>query len=277
MVKKEGDRLLRSVYIAIIIVALLLIIAFFTDVYSRFRIGDIVYKRDSPFILGEITGISFFRLSYLVEWTDKSISLEFYNNLAGAKSAEKYLFSSGIKKSKGSKAIQFNKEENFSDYNFDRAIEGVEEGESSIVYISKGISEGLGYNVKCIPEFYCSDFGECIADYNFNELIDQSQFSGRQYRYCKDNNKCMPDLVDSKECSNREEIKIDIVYRCGEEQIGVIGQKSSGSINLMQKNKKGYADIDVNVIGEGYCYYCFDGIRDYDEKDIDCGGSCPKC
>ena len=39
--------------------------------------------------------------------------------------------------------------------------------------------------------------------------------------------------------------------------------------------------ININFVMtkfEGYCDYCFDGIKNYDEEDIDCGGpNCPPC
>lgn len=43
------------------------------------------------------------------------------------------------------------------------------------------------------------------------------------------------------------------------------------------KNKLSISGINYNLENIEYCPWCYDGIKDYDESQVDCGGSCRSC
>jgi len=128
----------------------------------------------------------------------------------------------------------------------------------------------------CDSDFECGEWSECDLDYNIFNLISEKDVKGIQTRTCKDKNKCVQDYIDSKLCSLKEEIVVEKTLWCNQEYID-IKSISGNVIARLRKTEGDYLNVNLNLIGEGYCAYCYDSIQNYDEEGVDCGGSCKPC
>jgi hypothetical protein len=80
-------------------------------------------------------------------------------------------------------------------------------------------------------------------------------------------------------CSINSDTEIERTKWCNEDYLNIyegdklVARVKESEISKFNKiNKISYTDKLPD-----YCSYCFDGIKNYDEEEIDCGGSCPDC
>ncbi|MBU0957856.1 MAG: PQQ-binding-like beta-propeller repeat protein [Nanoarchaeota archaeon] len=118
----------------------------------------------------------------------------------------------------------------------------------------------------------CDDWSDCDASYDFEDiLLEVSSVSGEIRRSC---NKGSEQIVQRDSCSLKVGIEMIKKERCGKEFLefydvdwGLLGRFSKEGVKM-----------DIEFTDDvGYCAYCYDGIINYDEVEIDCGGSCPEC
>lgn len=139
----------------------------------------------------------------------------------------------------------------------------------------------------CKPKWTCTDWGECKIDYDV-ELITQGSIVNaiktKQERLCYDAAYCTGIVgVETREC----EKKIPIITRetkwCGQDYIEIFNSETGRFLSRIKKYKLGKSEgLDIELTlrelkREDYCWYCYDGIKDYDETGVDCGGSCQEC
>jgi hypothetical protein len=98
-------------------------------------------------------------------------------------------------------------------------------------------------------------------------------------RTCVDLNGCLPDNIEVESCSINSDTEIERTKWCNEDYLNIyegdklVARVKESEISKFNKiNKISYTDKLPD-----YCSYCFDGIKNYDEEEIDCGGSCPDC
>jgi hypothetical protein len=133
---------------------------------------------------------------------------------------------------------------------------------------------------KCTPDFVCSEWTNCIADYDFLTFSNGNySLSGRKSRTCIDKNKCQPETKEFSDCLLVIDVYTAVFEKCNKEYIGIYNRLDNSLLaNIEKNNKKNVLNIDLGgVNSEFYCDYCFDGIFNGDEEQIDCGGSCPPC
>ena len=76
---------------------------------------------------------------------------------------------------------------------------------------------------------------------------------------------------------NTTKVDVSATYRCG----GI--ELSLGELATIQLNIEKIKNFDLPKLffyfGEKreYCAWCYDGVKNYDEENVDCGGSCGKC
>lgn len=138
----------------------------------------------------------------------------------------------------------------------------------------------------CCPEWECTEWEGCKADYNLQDLLEEKKIiEGIQKRYCKDITGCRPDKSFRRSCELNIPIKAKIVEWCFEEYVEISEIESGELVSRMKRSSiegfQGLNKIDISFIltdFKGYCGYCFDGVKNYDETGVDCGGpSCPIC
>lgn len=133
----------------------------------------------------------------------------------------------------------------------------------------------------CKPEFNCTEWGECYADYNLKDLVEGRVIvEGKQERICVDPTLCVQHLAtESRPCDMNVPVEIKKAEWCNEDYIEVY-DKGTGKLVSRIKESADLTRLQLSLMPtsvEGYCSYCFDGVMNYNEEGVDCGGSCMAC
>ena len=131
----------------------------------------------------------------------------------------------------------------------------------------------------CIPDVSCGEWSLCKADYTFIDLInfEVGSLKGIKTRNCVDKNSCTKNFDQSEECSLSINIYTKKVDVCGKEYLGIYNKLTNQLIAKIEKGTSDSPFLNIAIDGGEYCDYCYDGIKDGDEKGIDCGGGCKPC
>src|SRR3989338_7299961 len=135
----------------------------------------------------------------------------------------------------------------------------------------------------CIPEFKCGDWSECQPDYNIqNILIGEATVNGSQQRTCADSKQCENATIENKECNLEIPIKAVTVEYCYEQYIEIYELNPTRLVSRLKESSfENLKRVDIGfTITEfgGYCNYCYDKVKNFDETDVDCGGkNCSLC
>lgn len=256
-----------------------LIIIYYSFLLFLFSVGDYVSNKNTGQI-GQISGISPVKLGYLIIWSDGEYSVEQFwsiQTLSTLENLEEIEEINHLKSENYSSTAEFTKEDNFKDYIISENSSSSGLGSKVLMYL--GTSGGLSYSAEknCSADFICSDWSPCYVDYTLRVLFSNEPLKGVSYRYCKDNNECFPGLVDSQECSNQINITTRVQTWCNKEYLEVLDSYGRVLVRLDNNKFKNYLDINLNMDNTGYCYYCHNGKKDFDETGKDCGGSCISC
>jgi hypothetical protein len=134
---------------------------------------------------------------------------------------------------------------------------------------------------ECVPEVECGEWTDCDVDYDFFNLIGAgvADLRGTKSRVCVDRKRCLLPQKEVQSCSVSVDIYTDRFERCGEEYIGVYDVLDDGLLAVVKEGTKSspYLNIYFSDQDKIECDYCFDGIMNGDEDDVDCGGSCGSC
>ncbi len=137
---------------------------------------------------------------------------------------------------------------------------------------------------KCESDYMCKEWSECKINYNtFDILFSDSNLKYFQIRFCDDISNCNLDLNEERSCEMRIPINVKKVFYCEKEYVEIYENgtnKLVGRFNeeVINDNLKRY-DIEF-VISEDvqFCDFCYNGLKDFDEENVDCGGEkCPLC
>jgi len=133
----------------------------------------------------------------------------------------------------------------------------------------------------CVPDIECDGWSECDVDYNFLDLVggNVDEIEGSKFRVCRDRNNCISDLEEIRSCSVSVDIYTRRFTKCGEEFIGVYNRLDNELVARINEGTKDnpYLNIHLDSRDSVYCDYCFDGVKNGDEEEVDCGGSCEAC
>jgi len=136
---------------------------------------------------------------------------------------------------------------------------------------------------ECIPDWRCEEWSECNVDYDIYDIIKgEPIIDGKQIRGCVDITGCEPSTIEKRECDMGVPVWINKTEWCHEEYIEIYEIKTNKLVSRIRESSVGLnLKLDIGFIVTefiGYCDYCYDGIKDYDEEKIDCGGpNCPPC
>lgn len=134
-------------------------------------------------------------------------------------------------------------------------------------------------------EWNCNEWNACNANYDVeNVLKGDISTKGFQKRICKDLSNCAMDKIEKKSCSLSIPIKAEKVEWCNEKYVELFDINSNKLVSRIKESKisqvSNLSRIDISLIVsdfKGYCDSCYNGVKDYDETEIDCGGSCQSC
>jgi hypothetical protein len=105
---------------------------------------------------------------------------------------------------------------------------------------------------------------------------------GRQYRTCSDLKDCRRDVLESQACSLALPVKVVKTEWCYEPYIEIYDIQTNKLVSRIRDySGKSLKKLEIGLIVSdfsGYCNYCYDGIKNYDEEGVDCGGAgCKTC
>ena len=139
----------------------------------------------------------------------------------------------------------------------------------------------------CSGIWACSEWNECKIDYSIKDVLaGDIPNQGSRTRTCYDKQGwCINNFTEIGFCDYRIPISINRVEWCSQNYLEIYDLFTSQLISrIKESDVEGYDRImklDISFITtkfEGYCDYCFDGVKNYDEESVDCGGpSCPAC
>jgi hypothetical protein len=137
----------------------------------------------------------------------------------------------------------------------------------------------------CTPNFKCDEWSDCNAVYNLDKIIQGGDegvlLDGEQTRVCKDSKKCAFDKIERQTCDTKVPVIAKKVEQCFDDYIDIYD--TNGTLISRLKLINGtYQQLTIQMLFEsiGYCPYCYDDIKNYDEDEVDCvydGKSCPVC
>ncbi|MBI2046895.1 hypothetical protein HYT26_01895, partial [Candidatus Pacearchaeota archaeon] len=135
----------------------------------------------------------------------------------------------------------------------------------------------------CIPKWICGEWSECNVVYKMEDALKgETLTEGRQERTCDDINRCQPSRLEYQPCVFNIPISMRIVELCNENYIEIYDLQKNMLVSRLKESRiKDTTKLDIRLATAnltGYCDYCYDKIKDYDEEAVDCGGAnCPIC
>ena len=129
----------------------------------------------------------------------------------------------------------------------------------------------------------CSVWGECDAKYSMKDiLLGKVSIKGSMGRACKDSTEKCDDKSEKRPCDLTIPINAEKIKWCEEEYVEIKEKETNKLISRVKETEipqtKEILKLDISFIISnfvGFCDYCYDGVKDYDETDVDCGG--PNC
>ena len=140
----------------------------------------------------------------------------------------------------------------------------------------------------CQATWDCTEWDVCSASYNVSDILDENVLSrGEQSRVCNDLKECYTqDKIEYQSCSIAISVRAERVEWCNETYVEIYDNTNDELLSRVKETEvlsqdADFKKVDISFITtdfEGYCGYCANGVRDYDEAGVDCGGSnCPAC
>jgi len=129
----------------------------------------------------------------------------------------------------------------------------------------------------CEALWGCKKVGECEGEYAVNDLIFSKEVKGIQRKLCEDFNECKANFYLTEDCSFKVPVLVETTSWCNEDYLEVRDVDGEVLARIKDGGNKDYLNLDLNLVGKGYCEYCHDNILNYDEEEVDCGGSCISC
>ena len=144
--------------------------------------------------------------------------------------------------------------------------------------------EGYIVTGSCLPRWSCTEWSECGVNYDITQELfaGQTEFKGKQYRVCDDLKNCRLDVIEYQSCDLALPVRVIKAEWCFEEYVEVYDLQTNKLVSRIKDfSAQGLKKLEIGLFVsdfEGYCSYCYDGIKNYDEVDVDCGGSgCKPC
>ena len=126
----------------------------------------------------------------------------------------------------------------------------------------------------------CGEWGECQMDYSLSTLTGSTQIEKKQIRECTEIGGQKKEII-KRDCYLFKSASIKKATWCEERYIEIYDNSSGQLVGMIKETSSDKKNVDISFVftnATRYCAYCFDGIKDYDETGLDCGGvHCPVC
>ncbi|GEM_PF-4392284 len=137
----------------------------------------------------------------------------------------------------------------------------------------------------CKPAIACSNWSSCNYQRKMSDVLrERLVFEGYQERECVDLGGCAEEWTETRSCSLSFPVEIKKTKWCFQDYVEIFDLNSKRLVGRITESgidkDLGAKRVDILFLTsdeDAYCDYCFDGVRNYDETGIDCGGNCPEC
>ncbi len=153
-----------------------------------------------------------------------------------------------------------------------------------------GVNINMPYEKKCdcYPEWECSGWSECTVKYGLKDIFEnkkQINLRGYKENSCVDLTGCKKEKIQRTLCNISTSVSINKSTWCSQTYVEILDINTNEVVGRVKKTGilefKNISRIDISFSesnSKKYCDYCFNNIKDYDETEVDCGGtSCPSC
>ncbi|MCK5345235.1 MAG: hypothetical protein KAR20_17620 [Candidatus Heimdallarchaeota archaeon] len=134
---------------------------------------------------------------------------------------------------------------------------------------------------ECRPFIQCDEWSSCEINYDLIDLNEQIDYTkGTKSRICRDLNFCVESIKQVENCSRGMDIYTRRFTKCGIKFIGIYNKLNDKLIARIDEGAENESILNIHLDGSEnnlYCDHCFNGIKDGNEENIDCGGSCEDC
>jgi len=136
---------------------------------------------------------------------------------------------------------------------------------------------------ECIPDWECEEWSKCEIVYDYKRLAEgRTLLEGEQSSFCVDKNKCAFDSIQKKICDPGVQIYAERIEKCFKHYVEIYDNLGT-LISRLELTGGTYQNLNVQMLFDrsAYCPYCYDGIKNHDEDEVDCvnsdKGSCMPC
>lgn len=164
-------------------------------------------------------------------------------------------------------------------------VVGLEELERKTYVLEKKIENANKAEIyyakeKCDEDFNCGEWQECAANYMPQDILEgKEKFDGIQERRCYDG--CGNVKIESQICMLVLPVNANKKIWCNEDYVEIYEKDTNRLVARVKESEvEDIKRVDVSFLTAGnigYCPYCHDNIKNFDEAGIDCGGSCNSC
>ena len=144
----------------------------------------------------------------------------------------------------------------------------------------------------CTTYYECGEWSACIVSYDIKSVVrnDFTTLSWKE-RLCEpvSTEGCpqpnMPNKVDKEVCDKAVVLSFKSEDKCAVKQTILVDTSTGREVARLRPVFDGSPRFDIDIgeklsssSGQDFCWYCADGVKDYDETGVDCGGpSCQAC
>jgi hypothetical protein len=136
----------------------------------------------------------------------------------------------------------------------------------------------------CDLNIQCSDWTICNYGQKIGDLVKgKINLKGYKERACLDLGGCVVESVERELCTLAVPVETKKTVWCSEEYVEIFDPRTNNLVSRISE-KEIFGDlkrVDISFVtseSSEYCGYCFDGVKNFDETGVDCGGlSCPAC
>lgn len=137
------------------------------------------------------------------------------------------------------------------------------------------------FETECRPFLQCDEWSSCETDYNLLDLNGKVDYTkGIKSRICRDLSFCVEPIKQVENCSRGIDIYTKQFTKCGVKFIGIYNRLNNKLIARIDEGTENESILNIHLDDSEdnlYCDHCFNGIKDGDEENTDCGGSCEDC
>ncbi len=132
----------------------------------------------------------------------------------------------------------------------------------------------------CKPEIKCTEWSECVYTDKTEDIFGgKIRFGGYRSRACRDLTGCVDNFNEESTCEETFDLELKEISQCNQTYMVAIDPLSGREIAKISLTAWENKRLDL-IFTEGkspYCPSCYNGIKDEEEEDIDCGGTCKEC